>query len=68
MAQEPQQRTPTQDDETSEGVPAPEGAHKLIDTDYVIGQDNYTASPLGKVRIGGSATTADFSYVGWFCM
>ncbi len=33
--------------EISEGVPAPEGAASLIDTDYVIGQDNYTASPLG---------------------
>ncbi|NGX16489.1 BCCT family transporter [Wenzhouxiangella sp. XN24] len=33
--------------ELSEGVPAPEGAASLIDTDYVIGQDNYTASPLG---------------------
>jgi len=33
--------------ELSEGVPAPEGAASLIDTDYVIGQDNLTASPLG---------------------
>lgn len=31
----------------SEGIPAPEGAANLIDTDYVIGQDNITASPLG---------------------
>ena len=30
-----------------EGIPAPEGAHNLIDTDYQIGQDNYTASALG---------------------
>ena len=29
------------------GVPAPEGASNLIDTDYTIGQDNYQASPLG---------------------
>jgi BCCT family betaine/carnitine transporter len=29
------------------GVPAPEGAANLIDTDYCIGQDNYQASPLG---------------------
>ncbi len=29
------------------GVPAPEGAANLIDTDYQIGQDNYQASPLG---------------------
>jgi len=31
----------------SVGVPAPEGAANLIDTDYQIGQDNYQASPLG---------------------
>ena len=31
----------------TEGVPAPEGAANPIDTDYVIGQDNYTAKPLG---------------------
>jgi len=38
------------DDDTpapSEGIPAPEGAANLIDTDYVIGQDNITASPIG---------------------
>ncbi|MGM0638523.1 MAG: BCCT family transporter, partial [Pseudomonadota bacterium] len=33
--------------QASEGIPAPEGAANLIDTDYVIGQDNITASPLG---------------------
>lgn len=35
--------------ETNEsvGVPAPEGPANLIDTDYVIGQDNVAASPLG---------------------
>lgn len=38
---------PEQAPEISEGVPAPEGKSTLIDTDYVIGQDNYTASPLG---------------------
>ncbi|MCE8037865.1 BCCT family transporter [Halomonas sp. MCCC 1A11062] len=32
---------------TSEGVPAPEGPANLIDTDYVIGQDNISASPMG---------------------
>ena len=31
----------------SVGVPAPEGAANLIDTDYRIGQDNYQARPLG---------------------
>ena len=129
---------PDQAPENSEGVPAPEGQATLIDTDYVIGQDNYTASPLGialdihgkvfaisavvtlffviitlalqteveplfaairdwltgnlawffilagnifvvlclglifsplgKVRIGGTEATPDFTYVGWFSM
>ncbi|MGY4877097.1 BCCT family transporter [Vreelandella aquamarina] len=36
-----------EDANASEGIPAPEGAANLIDTDYVIGQDNITASPLG---------------------
>ncbi|MGB3223475.1 MAG: BCCT family transporter [Desulforhopalus sp.] len=31
----------------SVGVPAPEGAANLIDTDYRVGQDNYQARPLG---------------------
>ncbi|MCC5809744.1 MAG: BCCT family transporter [Ectothiorhodospiraceae bacterium] len=122
----------------SEGVPAPEGAVNPIDTDYVIGQDNYTAtqfgirldihgmvflisaavtiffviitlalqseveplfeglrgwltgnlswffllagnifvllcvglifSPLGRIRIGGTEASPDFSYTGWFAM
>ena len=39
----------------STGVPAPEGAANLIDTDYQIGQDNYQASPLGvNIDIHGS--------------
>ena len=33
--------------ETSEGVPAPEGPANLIDTDYVIGQDNLATDKLG---------------------
>lgn len=33
--------------DTSEGVPAPEGPANLIDTDYVIGQDNITTRTLG---------------------
>ncbi|MBZ0330004.1 BCCT family transporter [Halomonas sp. ANAO-440] len=31
----------------SEGIPAPEGPANLIDTDYVIGQDNITTTTLG---------------------
>lgn len=34
-------------EEKSEGIPAPEGASNLIDTDYVIGQDNITDTRLG---------------------
>ena len=138
MEQKSNEKTSTEQNQTSEGVPAPEGAHNLIDTDYVIGQDNYTASalginldihgkvfaisaivtlffvvltlalqneveplfnavrdwitgnmawffilagnvfvvlclglifsPLGKIRIGGSDATPDFSYMGWFSM
>ncbi|PWV81750.1 BCCT family transporter [Halomonas sp. A11-A] len=33
--------------QASEGIPAPEGPANLIDTDYVIGQDNISASPMG---------------------
>ncbi|WP_346796081.1 BCCT family transporter [Halomonas sp. Bachu 37] len=38
---------PSSEAPASEGIPAPEGAANLIDTDYVIGQDNITASPMG---------------------
>lgn len=44
------EKTPNNQDEdapTSKGIPAPEGASDLIDTDYVIGQDNIAASPMG---------------------
>nr|WP_298378567.1 BCCT family transporter [uncultured Halomonas sp.] len=34
-------------DESTEGVPTPEGPTNLIDTDYVIGQDNVTARKFG---------------------
>ncbi|WP_373190390.1 BCCT family transporter [Halomonas sp.] len=48
MANHPNDDKPQAPDNTgSEGIPAPEGAANLIDTDYVIGQDNITASPLG---------------------
>lgn len=40
------QNTPP-DEQVSEGIPAPEGAANLIDTDYVIGQDNITTSTMG---------------------
>ncbi|MDR9438552.1 MAG: BCCT family transporter, partial [Halomonas sp.] len=47
MAQDPQDEKPQEPTAGSEGIPAPQGAANLIDTDYVIGQDNITASPLG---------------------
>ncbi len=47
MAKPPNQGKPQDQNNGSEGIPAPEGAANLIDTDYVIGQDNITASPLG---------------------
>ena len=40
---EPTKQVPT----SQEGIPAPEGPANLIDTDYVIGQDNITPAPLG---------------------
>ncbi|WP_280561858.1 MULTISPECIES: BCCT family transporter [unclassified Chromohalobacter] len=33
--------------EGSEGIPAPDGPANLIDTDYVIGQDNITSTKFG---------------------
>ena len=47
MAKPPNQDGPHEPNNGSEGIPAPEGRANLIDTDYVIGQDNITASPLG---------------------
>ncbi|NOG31999.1 BCCT family transporter [Halomonas sp. TBZ9] len=35
------------EEKSSEGIPSPDGPANLIDTDYVIGQDNLTASPMG---------------------
>lgn len=45
MDKKPQNQSP--DEPASEGIPAPEGAANLIDTDYVIGQDNITTSTMG---------------------
>jgi BCCT family betaine/carnitine transporter len=39
MGKEPSHDTPTQSN-TEPGIPAPTGAANLIDTDYVVGQDN----------------------------
>ncbi|MGO1394635.1 MAG: BCCT family transporter [Halomonas sp.] len=35
------------DEPVSEGIPAPDGPANLIDTDYVIGQDNITTNAMG---------------------
>lgn len=35
------------DESVSEGIPAPDGPANLIDTDYVIGQDNITTNKMG---------------------
>ena len=35
------------DEPVSEGIPAPDGPANLIDTDYVIGQDNITTTTMG---------------------
>ncbi|MBR2515615.1 MAG: BCCT family transporter [Halomonas sp.] len=45
MDKKPQNQSP--EEPASEGIPAPEGAANLIDTDYVIGQDNITTSTMG---------------------
>ncbi|MFP4138743.1 MAG: BCCT family transporter, partial [Halomonas sp.] len=47
MANDPKDDKPQAPDTGSEGIPAPEGPANLIDTDYVIGQDNILASPMG---------------------
>ncbi|MFC3284732.1 BCCT family transporter [Litchfieldella rifensis] len=47
MANHSSQQTAKGQNAGSEGIPAPDGPANLIDTDYVIGQDNITASPLG---------------------
>ncbi|WP_104205107.1 BCCT family transporter [Billgrantia saliphila] len=44
---DPRDERPGEADTSSEGVPAPEGPANLIDTDYVIGQDNLATSKLG---------------------
>lgn len=44
MAQEDPNKQPAA---PQEGVPAPEGPSNLIDTDYVIGQDNIRTNKFG---------------------
>ncbi|HSH85196.1 MAG TPA: BCCT family transporter [Guyparkeria sp.] len=50
--------SPDDSPDTAVGIPAPEGATDLIDTDYRIGQDNYQASPVGiRIDIHGAVFT-----------
>lgn len=50
--------SPDDSPDTAVGIPAPEGATELIDTDYRIGQDNYQASPVGiRIDIHGAVFT-----------
>ncbi|QNI03827.1 BCCT family transporter [Halomonas sp. SH5A2] len=46
MDNKPQDQSPDEN-APSEGIPAPEGPANLIDTDYVIGQDNITTKTMG---------------------
>ncbi|APE31530.1 BCCT transporter [Halomonas aestuarii] len=47
MANDPNDNKPSEPTAGSEGIPAPEGPANLIDTDYVIGQDNITTTKFG---------------------
>ncbi|MCT8467447.1 BCCT family transporter [Chromohalobacter canadensis] len=47
MDKRSQDDTANEPNEGSEGIPAPDGPANLIDTDYVIGQDNITSSKFG---------------------
>ena len=47
MASDPHNEPTEKAQNNAEGIPAPEGPANLIDTDYVIGQDNITPAPLG---------------------
>jgi len=47
MAEQPGNGSNIEDSEAKVGVPAPEGPANLIDTDYVIGQDNIAARKYG---------------------
>ncbi len=52
--QNPDQKPPQSDQlDASEGIPAPEGKANLIDTDYVIGQDNISGQLSFSLDIHG---------------
>lgn len=62
MVGKPTDDSPNTPSQPSEGIPAPSGAANLIDTDYVIGQDNikgefsFSLDIHGKVFIISAAT------------
>ena len=47
MAENPNRQNESPSPESQEGIPAPTGRSDLIDTDYVIGQDNLTTRRFG---------------------
>ncbi|MDW5376607.1 BCCT family transporter [Halomonas sp. HP20-15] len=47
MDEKPNRQTESSPQESQEGIPAPTGRSDLIDTDYVIGQDNITTRRFG---------------------
>ncbi|MCS3903818.1 BCCT family betaine/carnitine transporter [Methylohalomonas lacus] len=47
MTNHSQDEKAQENNEGAEGIPAPDGAANLIDTDYVIGQDNITTRKMG---------------------
>lgn len=47
MANPPHDNQPPAPNGGTEGIPAPDGAANLIDTDYIIGQDNIATRKLG---------------------
>ncbi|UYF99054.1 BCCT family transporter [Halomonas sp. GD1P12] len=47
VAVDKQEPNHSSDEPASDGIPAPEGAANLIDTDYVVGQDNFTTNKMG---------------------
>jgi BCCT family betaine/carnitine transporter len=50
----------TANDEVAPGVPLPEGAANLIETDYEIGQDNYSGQKFG-IRVDIHSAVFSFS-------
>ncbi|SPJ33073.1 BCCT family transporter [Kushneria phyllosphaerae] len=53
MAQEPENEKKEKASDAGEGIPAPTGDSNLIDTDYVIGQDNFQGRMLFNVDLHG---------------